>query len=400
MFNRIMLVLVICLLSSVGLRAADKWVFIGDSLTVGMIGNGRDYRSRVKSAFNVDITVVNTSRVGKHVTEYVREIDAILRNNRDAKYFPILIGANDVRAYSDRKAQWLRSKLVTVLDKIVAAGKVPILMRLTYNRRQEGDPRGSFNTSVYDPLIRQYSPRWFNNASNKGLIDVHGWVRSHQQYLARDGVHLTGAGYRAARQELLVDVMASVVYGNGTVQPTENVSGNEANISLVGQSSERVEVANSQPAVENKSKEAAELELCFQLSGVLQNDLDRQMCLCRAGELIDQLLQQGASEATVAESVKQLQAGLQREGFPPGPVDGRYGPRTKKAVRKMTVTLAQRYLQTMNINPGPIDGIEGPLTRGALARFWANCRTERPFEQVTIAEVAILRMYPSASPCD
>ena len=376
---------------------ADKWVFIGDSLTVGMIGNGRDFKARMQQAYSVQIEVVNTSRVGKRVTEYVREIDSILRRHPNARYFPILIGANDVRAYSERKARWLRSKLVTILGKIVAAGRVPILMRLTYNRRQEGDPRGSFNVNVYDPLIRQYSPRWFNEGENKGLIDVHGWVRSHQQYLARDGVHLTASGYRAARQELLVETMARVVYGSA------NANSGQRDISLIGNEALTVSQQQVVPAAPISSAASAvekELALNLELVQLVDNRIDRCICLSRACELVEQMQSSGVDRESIKPQVELIQRELEKEGISPGRVDGLYGPKTTRAAQKMKVATAQRMLSSINIDPGPVDGIEGPLTRAALDKYWQGKNRSRPFQSVNSTELAALRFCSGPVRCD
>lgn len=195
------------------LSGPQKWVFLGDSLTVGMVGDGHHFKADVQSIFNVTIESVNTSRVGKHVTEYVREIDGILRQHPTAKYFPFLIGANDVTEYSESKANWLRGKLVTVLDKIKAGGRIPILMRASYRNYHGKDIFAEWNRKVYDPLIRRYSPRWFDEASGKGKVDVHGFLKAHPDYMAGDGCHMTSKGYRDVRLQILVKVMAAQVYG-------------------------------------------------------------------------------------------------------------------------------------------------------------------------------------------
>ena len=109
-----------------------------------------------------------------------------------------------------------------------------------------------------------------------------------------------------------------------------------------------------------------------------------------------------------AALVRSLQRRLDRQGYSPGPVDGRYGPRTETAVEAFQrarglrvdgiagpLTLAalrtmvlypgtgyagagstevrrlQRQLRRDGGNPGPIDGRYGPLTEAAVRRFQA-----------------------------
>lgn len=53
----------------------DQWIFLGDSLTVGTIGNGKQFTRQVKERWGRDIKVINKSVVGKHTYEYKAEID-------------------------------------------------------------------------------------------------------------------------------------------------------------------------------------------------------------------------------------------------------------------------------------------------------------------------------------
>ncbi len=118
----------------------------------------------------------------------------------------------------------------------------------------------------------------------------------------------------------------------------------------------------------------------------------------------------GYSSASGAEAVRALQRRLAREGFMPGPIDGRYGPRTEQAVVRFqaahglevdgiagpvtlatmsgssaalypgagytgrglaTVRALQRRLAREGYSPGPVDGRYGPLTEQAVSRFQA-----------------------------
>ena len=118
----------------------------------------------------------------------------------------------------------------------------------------------------------------------------------------------------------------------------------------------------------------------------------------------------GYGGGAYAVAVRGLQRRLDGVGDSPGPVDGRYGPRTERAVERFQlahglrvdgvagpVTLAalrtpssvffpgagysgggsegvrglQRRLRGDGFSPGPIDGRYGPLTEGAVRRFQA-----------------------------
>jgi peptidoglycan hydrolase-like protein with peptidoglycan-binding domain/TPR repeat protein len=109
--------------------------------------------------------------------------------------------------------------------------------------------------------------------------------------------------------------------------------------------------------------------------------------------------------------VRAFQRRLAAAGYSPGPIDGRYGPLTKRAVVRFQAThrlavdgiagphtisaltaptvvlypgdgylasgsrlvrVLQRHLAAAGFSPGPIDGRYGPLTKRAVARFQAS----------------------------
>src|SRR5215216_4809407 len=114
-------------------------------------------------------------------------------------------------------------------------------------------------------------------------------------------------------------------------------------------------------------------------------------------------------ESSSGEAVKELQRALQRAGFDPGPIDGKFGPVTAEAVRSFqaarglvvdgivgpptwcalpsedvgvrptlqesssgeAVKELQRALQRAGFDPGPIDGKFGPVTAEAVRSFQA-----------------------------
>ena len=80
------------------------------------------------------------------------------------------------------------------------------------------------------------------------------------------------------------------------------------------------------------------------------------------GRALERPLSRGAGFATPNGSprVRDLQLRLQRAGLRPGPIDGRYGPRTAAAVTRLRQT---RRVNTRNREPAT-----QPATRTALAR--------------------------------
>jgi peptidoglycan hydrolase-like protein with peptidoglycan-binding domain/Flp pilus assembly protein TadD len=118
----------------------------------------------------------------------------------------------------------------------------------------------------------------------------------------------------------------------------------------------------------------------------------------------------GYASAHGSDAVRALQRRLAGLGYSPGPVDGRYGPLTEQAVRRLQAThglvvdgvvgpntraalasarlllhpgdgyvpggsgpvrALQRHLAGAGFSPGPVDGRYGPLTERAVRRFQA-----------------------------
>jgi peptidoglycan hydrolase-like protein with peptidoglycan-binding domain len=134
----------------------------------------------------------------------------------------------------------------------------------------------------------------------------------------------------------------------------------------------------------------------------------RSVRVGHAGALV---LALGSGYASRSGAVRVLQRRLTRAGYAPGPIDGRYGPRTEQAVRRLQTahgllvdgiagprTLAslgrssvvlypgagyagrgsgavralQHRLRRAGYAPGPIDGRYGPRTEQAVRRFQAT----------------------------
>ncbi len=337
--------------------AADTWVFLGDSLTVGTIGNGEAFKAEIKAAYGVEINVHNTSRVGKHVTEYVKEIDTILKKYPQAKYFPFMIGTNDVLHYSHQQGKWLRRHLVTVLEKIKRAGRTPILLRIPFRRHSSGDPLAAFNTHVYDPLIQQYSKAWYDEQNKKGLLDMHSFLKTKPSYVASDGIHMTSTGYKKARQTIFVGLMAKVVYGDGRASVTPTSS---SDLGLLNQNANTV-MTNQHLEDYGKATSIERL-----MSSVLQAQRreDGIYALCELEAALQSA--EGGTLTSHSAEIKTFQLLTSALGYDCGEADGIYGPKTRAGGQKLRIALTQVYLSALGFSPGPIDGIVGPLTQSAM----------------------------------
>jgi len=202
----------------------DAWLFLGASLTVGGI-KPPDIERRLRERYpGYRPYVVNEAVSGWTAGRLRRELPAILARHPYARYVPIHIGGNDVssrRPYPGG-AKRLEANLRAILTAIRAAGKVPILARLSFRayRQKKGRPAvppeengsGPYVERIFDPLIREHCPRFFDRRRGIGRVDLYGYYRAHPKEIGRDGVHLTRTGYRSWAR-LWVELGGAAVYG-------------------------------------------------------------------------------------------------------------------------------------------------------------------------------------------
>ena len=129
---------------------------------------------------------------------------------------------------------------------------------------------------------------------------------------------------------------------------------------------------------------------------------------------------QGEAVALDSGERRRVQEALARAGFDPGPADGKFGPRTRRAIegwqqanghsatgkltrvevetmlaspegepQTRTVKEAQRLLAALGYKPGPADGLWGPQTAGAYAAF---LRDSELSQEMTLGEGAMRTM--------
>lgn len=95
------------------------------------------------------------------------------------------------------------------------------------------------------------------------------------------------------------------------------------------------------------------------------------------------VLGSGYAQAAGSRRVRGLQRRLAGEGFAPGPIDGRYGPRTRRAVMRFQAAHRLR-----------VDGVVGPVT---LARLRVTAPTATGRRRVSLRRAASSRAGSSRS---
>jgi lysophospholipase L1-like esterase len=190
-------------LYSLDVPRPDYWIDIGASIQAQSIRNSV-FKRMVKERFpGYDPVMFNLAVGGWNSVHLRKALPGFLKDHPDAQYVCIHIGGNNVtpnRPYPGGADQ-LKDDLVAILTMIRDAGKIPILSRLSYRAYKGAKPvppeengSGPYVTAIYDPLIKQYCPDFFDDATGKGIVDAYTWFKEHPEELSADGVHVNPTG--------------------------------------------------------------------------------------------------------------------------------------------------------------------------------------------------------------
>jgi acyl-CoA thioesterase I len=179
----------------------DTWFFMGDSITAFAYA-----RTQIPSfARGVNLSsaayfpaMINGGVGGENTAGALARLDEVLANNPAYRFFAITYGTND--GWGNSNTGPFRTNLQAMIDKIKAAGRVPVLTHVPFAADANHGSLGSFN-AVVDELTR----------SNQLQIgpDFYAYFMQHPDELS-DLVHPNDAGQKAMNQ-LWADAMR-VVY--------------------------------------------------------------------------------------------------------------------------------------------------------------------------------------------
>ena len=163
--------------------AGDTWFFMGDSITAFAFGGaaapdlGFAARVRARHARHFP-AVINGGIGGDKSDDGLRHIDEWLAKNPDARFFCLAYGTNDA-AGDAADASRFKTNLQAMIDRVRAAGRVPILAMIPFASDGHHAHIDRFNQAI-DDLRRA-------NALPRGP-DLYTWFAAHPGEL-RDGLH-------------------------------------------------------------------------------------------------------------------------------------------------------------------------------------------------------------------
>jgi lysophospholipase L1-like esterase len=180
----------------------DTWVFLGDSITA--FAYDRDtpqdqpsFAENVHARHPAYFPAMINAGIGSELTgNGLARVDNALLLNPDFHFFAIGYGTNDEWGnHTDTSV--FTANLQSMIDKIVAAGRVPVIAHVP------ASPDGNHNTlDLYNTAIDQLATR---NKLPFGP-DLYGWFLVHADQLQPDRVHPLPTG-RVAMNQLWAGAM-------------------------------------------------------------------------------------------------------------------------------------------------------------------------------------------------
>jgi lysophospholipase L1-like esterase len=182
----------------------DTWFFLGDSITAfaydRRAANQPSFAASINTATGMTYmpATINGGIGGENTTGARARLDQVLAENPDYHFFAITYGTND--GWDNSDATTFRNNLQMMIEKLKAAGRVPVLSRVPFSPDGHHAGLSNFNAAI-DELT----------ATNQLPIgpDLYAHFMAHPEELS-DMVHPTDVG-QASMNRLWAEAMR-VVY--------------------------------------------------------------------------------------------------------------------------------------------------------------------------------------------
>ena len=170
------------------LGAKDSWFFLGDSIAALAFNRAPAHQPSVAAWVHERHAayfpaMINGGTGGAKSEDGAAHIDDWLARNPDAHFWAIGYGTNDAAGNASDTDRF-RANLQAIVDKVRAAGRVPILASIPFASDEQHRNIPKFNRVIDD--LRA------TNALHRGP-DLYRWFAAHPDEL-RDGIHPNDRG--------------------------------------------------------------------------------------------------------------------------------------------------------------------------------------------------------------
>jgi acyl-CoA thioesterase-1 len=194
---------------------SDSWLFMGDSITQGAFVAAYGVGTRFDELLHASQpdhypAMVPAGITSELATDGVRHIteDDFLKRNPDMLHVAIGYGTNDSWGNKDPLSVKFEETMETLVEAVLAAGRVPILARIPYACEPEagsGTAGGHLTIPEFNEIIDRLQAKYELPCGP----DLYAWFRAHPEQLS-DCVHPNPDGYREMNR--LWAEAASVLY--------------------------------------------------------------------------------------------------------------------------------------------------------------------------------------------
>jgi lysophospholipase L1-like esterase len=170
---------------------SDTWFFMGDSITAFAFGRPpspeASFAERIHARHPGHFPAVYNGGIGGEKSdEGVAHVEEWLARNPDARFWAIGYGTNDA-AGDARDTSRFKRNMQTIIEKVRAAGRVPIVATIPFASDGQHAHVTRFNEAIEELQHENGLPRG---------PDLYAWFFAHPDQL-RDGLHPDDKGIEA-----------------------------------------------------------------------------------------------------------------------------------------------------------------------------------------------------------
>jgi hypothetical protein len=162
----------------------DVWIFLGDSITAVVLdrapGHQPSFAAQVARRHpGYYPAMVQAGKGALHTNEALPFLERVLALNPDARVVAIGVGSNDWDPVA------FREELLALVDRVRAAGKIPVVARMPYRSDTGATDFQARLNLVVDEVVRE-----------RDLLpgpDLYGWFKAHPARLT-DHLHMDDEG--------------------------------------------------------------------------------------------------------------------------------------------------------------------------------------------------------------
>lgn len=162
------------------------WLAFGDSITQDAFAANVAWRSLLGTDGPQPI---NAGVRGDTTTTALGRLDGVLRDHPQATHVGVAFGTNDV--WGRMTVEQFTMQLQQIVDRVRAAGKVPVLATIPYSPESELARLPEYNRAI---------ARLQASNSLPAGPDLYTLVRDGNDLLGADGVHMTPSGSQAIQR--------------------------------------------------------------------------------------------------------------------------------------------------------------------------------------------------------